>query len=262
MEQATQSPAAAAETFSLRGVTYGYETGRPVVEGATASLRAGRVCAVIGPNAAGKTTLLRLMLGQLEPWAGAVELEGRAVAAMPVRERARRMSYVPQRGGVSFAFTVREVVAMGRFAAGGGRDVEAAMRACEVEGLGDRPFVELSGGQQQRVLVARAMAQASSGGRVMLLDEPGSNMDLRHQHALMRLLRLQAEAGLAVCVVLHDLNLAAAYADDVWLMEAGRVTAAGPRDEVMTAERLAGAYGVALRVVEVGGRAVFVAEGR
>lgn len=248
--------------LTLEGVSFGYGAGRREVSGVTAALGAGRLTALIGPNAAGKTTLLRLMLGQLEPAGGVVRLGGRRVSAMAPRERARVMSYVPQRGGVSFGFSVGEVVAMGRYS--GGRDdagVSGAMAACEVSDLAGRPFAELSGGQQQRVLVARAMAQVGgAAGRVMLLDEPSSHMDLRHQHALMRLLREQAGAGAAVLIVLHDLNLAAGYADDVWLMDGGELVAAGEWAGVLTRERLERVYGVGLRVVESAGRPVFVAE--
>lgn len=237
---------------AVHGVEFGYEPDMPVIRSVTAELRRGRVCALIGPNASGKSTLLKLVLGQLAPWAGGVELAGRPVSAMPQGQRATLMSYVPQKGGVSFAFTVRQVVAMGRYAAGTGTPgdaVERAMALCDLTGLGDRVFAHLSGGQQQRVLLARAVAQSAGSGAVMLLDEPASGMDLRHVHQTMQLLQRLSRTGedgegLGVLVVLHDVNLAARYADDVWLMDNGELVAAGPCRDVMRPELLGPVYGV------------------
>ena len=246
--------------MALSGVRFGYEPGEAVVSDLSAELPAGRLCCLIGPNAAGKTTLLRLMLGQLSPWSGQVSLDDVAVSDLDAGERARRISYVPQRGGVAFAFTVRQVVQMGRFAGGHDDDaIDAALDACDVGGVQHRLFTHLSGGQQQRVLIARAIAQSHATGRVMLLDEPGSSLDLWHVHHLMRLLREQAARGLAVLAVLHDLNLAAKYADDVWLMDDGQLRAAGPWDAVLRREVLEPVYGVSLRPLgaEGGGRPVF-----
>lgn len=248
------------------GVSFGYEPGVPVIRSVTAGLFPGRVCALIGPNAAGKSTLLKLMLGQLEPDGGEVSLSGRPVASLPATHRAGLISYVPQQGAVSFAFTVQQVVAMGRYARGdGGEAVARALEVCDLMGVRDRVFAELSGGQQQRVLLARAVAQSVGAGRVMLLDEPASGMDLWHVHQTMRLLtRLAHEdyeggidggadgasgalgAGdrLGVLVVMHDVNLAARYADDVWLMDGGRLVKAGPWHEVLRPEVLEPVYGV------------------
>lgn len=250
---------AAAPVATVRGVEFGYEPGVPVIRSVSAELQRGRVCALIGPNASGKSTLLKLMLGQLTPRAGDVALVGRPVSAMSHHQRAALMSYVPQKGGVSFAFTVRQVVAMGRYASQErgirgirgirGDAVERAMSVCDLAGLGERVFAHLSGGQQQRVLLARAVAQSAGTGAVMLLDEPASGMDLRHVHQTMRLLRRLARggadaAGPGVLVVLHDVNLAARYADDVWLMDDGELVAAGPCHEVMRPELLGPVYGV------------------
>lgn len=234
--------------LALEAVRFGYERGVEVVCDVSGALAAGRLCCLIGPNAAGKTTLLRLMLGQLEPWSGQVRLMGRPAASLEARQRARWVSYVPQRGGMAFAFTVRQVVEMGRFAQGGDDGaVEAALAACDLLAVQHRPFVHLSGGQQQRVMIARAMAQSRGPGRVMLLDEPGSHLDLWHLHHLMHVLREQAAEGLAVLVVLHDLNLAARYADDVWLMDRGELVAAGRWDAVLRPAVLEPVYGVSLR---------------
>lgn len=264
-DKTAPAPPPAAPALAVEDVTFGYSPRQPVVEGVSGTVVGGRVTALLGPNAAGKSTLLRLMLGHLTPQTGRVTLGGESVLTMPARARARRMSYVPQQGGVGFAYAVREVVAMGRFAAGNAArtDAEAVEQAMRDGGLlevADRVFNELSGGQRQRVLVARAMAQAAGGGQAILLDEPTSSLDLRHVHELMALLRHQADQGRAVVVVLHDLNLAARYADDVWLMDRGRLVAAGGWWDVMRAETLAPVYGVTLRPLDAGSeRPVFVA---
>lgn len=259
--------AAGEPVLSLREVHFGYEPGRAVVDGITAGLRPGRLTVMIGPNAAGKSTLLRLMLGQLRAWSGQVALEGEDVADLSPGERARRISYMPQRGGVSFAFTVREVVEMGRFAQAADADaVEQALSDCDLHDIADSVFTHLSGGQQQRVLLARALAQTSGTGRAVLADEPVSSMDLWHVHRTMANLRRLATAGLAVLAVLHDLTLAAAYADDVWLVDHGRLLRAGAWADVLTPEVLSPVYRVDLRSLrdEASGsdRPVLVADAR
>ncbi len=236
--------------LGLRGVSFSYEPGVPVIRSVTAGLRPGRVCALIGPNAAGKTTLLKLMLGQLDPGGGKAHLAGREVSDWPTMQRAGLVSYVPQQGGVSFAYTVQQVVAMGRYARADPKNAVAeALETCDLTDVRGRVFAELSGGQQQRVLLARAVAQSAGSGRAMLLDEPASGMDLWHVYQTMMLLKKLARGGgegdgLAVLVVLHDVNLAARYADDVWLMDEGRLAAAGPWDQVLRAELLEEVYGV------------------
>ncbi len=252
----------AESAFTLNQVTFGYHADAPVVREINAQLEPGRITALIGPNAAGKSTLLRLMLGQLDPWSGSVMLDGWPVGSMNPKTRAQAISYVPQHGGASFAFTVRQVVAMGRYAHGDDRGIDEALAACDLAGLAERVFSDLSGGQQQRVLIARAMAQSSGAGRVMLLDEPSSSLDLRHVGDLMTLLRRQADRGLAVLVVLHDLNVAARHADRVWLMDQGRIVTQGKWETVMRPEVLEPVYRVTLEQIASGrvGRPVFVAE--
>jgi iron complex transport system ATP-binding protein len=244
----------APSAVSLRDLEFGYESGRAVFSGVNAELGAGRFCALIGPNGAGKTTLLKLLLGVLQPRRGEVRVAGELVARLRPGRRAALVAYVPQRSAATFAFSVEEVAAMGRFAleADGGA-LEAALAACEVESLRSKPFSELSVGEQQRVLLARAMAQAAGEGKVLLLDEPVSAMDLAHVHRTLARLRGLVVRGLAVLVVLQDLNLAARYADDVWLLAGGRLAAAGTWREVLRPEVLEPAYGVRLRVLAHGG---------
>jgi len=239
----------------LDGVSFGYEPGTSVLAGVTASLPPGRLCALIGPNAVGKTTLLRLILGQLEMWSGRIDLDGRGTHLMAAGERAAMVSYVPQQGLVSFSFTVEQVVSMGRHALG--RDPQAVEKALDLADLQThraRVYHELSAGQQQRVMLARAVAQSVGRGRLMLLDEPASMMDLYHAHQMMRTLANLAASGMTVLVVLHDLNLAARYADLVWLMDNGRLAAAGPWQDVLTPELLDPIYRVQLTPLHAKGR--------
>ncbi|HEX7009043.1 MAG TPA: ABC transporter ATP-binding protein [Phycisphaeraceae bacterium] len=245
-------PASAPQpVLRLEQVRFGYEPGVAVVDGVSGTLHAGRLCCLLGPNAAGKTTLMRLILGQLTPWSGQVTLDSRPISALPPKQRARWISYVPQQGGVRFSFTVEQVVRMGRYAWGGGESaVQEALHRCELTHLAHRIFSQLSGGQQQRVLIARAVAQSIGQGRLMLLDEPVNNLDLRHQHHMMHLLHAQARRGLAVLAVLHDVNLAARYADEVWLMDHGRLLAAGPWQEVLTPAVLEPVYRVGFQMMQ------------
>lgn len=239
----------------LDSLRFGYHRSAVVVDGVSAALRPGRLTVMVGPNAAGKSTLMRLMLGLLRPWSGAVSVGGLPLHRLGARDRARWLSYVPQQPGVRFAFTVRQVVAMGAFSAGKSTNqaTDRALAESGIAELAEQVYAELSGGQQQRVVMARARLQAASGGRAMLLDEPGSHLDLRHRHATMQQLRSLARSGLAVLVVLHDLDLAVRYADDAWLIDQGRLVAAGRWDEVLTPRLLEPVYGLRLRPIDSGG---------
>ncbi len=250
--------------LKLDGVTFAYggQGASPVLTAVDAELKPGRLTALLGPNAAGKTTLLKLMLGQLKPTQGQVTWKGQPVAGVSAATRARAVAYVPQRGSVSFGFTAREVVAMGGYARGAmdatALGVEAALSAVDLLDVADKVFGELSGGQQQRVVLARAAWQlAACADGVWLLDEPTSQMDLRHAHSAMARLRDQAAAGAAVLAVMHDVNLASAYADEVWLMADGQMVASGSVEQVMQPEVLEPVYGVSLE--SVGGGVLRVA---
>ena len=235
-------------SLSFQNARFAYEPRKIVVQDFTARLSPGELCALIGPNAAGKSTLLRLAMGQLTPTSGTVTLDGVEVCSLKPRQRAKWISYVPQRPAAGFAFTVEQVVAMGRFALPANWPaVDRAMQSCDLAGHHGRVYTHLSAGQQQRVVLARSLAQSAGSGRIMLLDEPGSAMDLWHVHHTMRLLRERSSQGLAVLVVLHDLNLAAAYADVVWLMDSGRLMAAGPWEDVLRPQVLEPVYRIALR---------------
>jgi iron complex transport system ATP-binding protein len=238
--------------MSIDAVSFGYHAGQTVVDALSATVMPGKVHAIMGPNGSGKTTLLKLMLGQLTPQSGRIRMNDHAVHKLAAKARAAMIAYVPQRSTVAFAFTARQVIELGRFALR--RDaaaIERAIDVCDLHELVDVPFVELSVGQQQRVLLARAVAQSSGEGRVLLLDEPTSAMDLAHVHRTMTMLRELARAALSVVVVLQDVNLAARYADRVWLMRDGKMAGEGDWPQVLDAERLGEVYGVKMRRITI-----------
>ncbi|MBQ1121113.1 heme ABC transporter ATP-binding protein [Streptomyces sp. B15] len=220
--------------------------GRRVLDGVDLSLTAGEVLALVGPNGAGKSTLLSALAGDLPLESGTVRLGGRELGEFPPRQLAVRRAVLPQAAALAFPFTVAEVVQMGRAPWAGTPQededetaVTEAMARTEVTAFADRPFSALSGGERARVALARVLAQRTP---LLLLDEPTAALDLRHQELVLALCRARAAAGDAVAVVLHDLNLAAAYADRVALLDAGRLTGVGPPARVLTPEALTSVY--------------------
>ena len=223
----------------------------------------GEVVAVVGPNGAGKTTALRVMAGETAPAAGRATLDGRPLAATPPEGLARRRAVLPQESALAFGFTALDVVLLGRTPHRTTRrdDLGAAGRAMAeagVDHLADRRYPTLSGGERQRVHLARALAQLDAGeaasgdgasaGRYLLLDEPTSALDLGHQHAVLKTARRQAAAGAGVLAVLHDLNLAAQYADRIAVLAAGRLVAVGRPHAVLTPTVVRCAFGITVMV--------------
>ncbi|NNU28418.1 ABC transporter ATP-binding protein [Isoptericola sediminis] len=252
------------------GVSIGYD-GHRVIEDLDLTLPAGRVTAVVGPNACGKSTLLR-GLARLHPLeAGRVTLGDRDVTTMPRKELARSVGVLPQTSVAPDGVRVAELVGRGRYPHQGwfGRHssdddavVRRALEATGVADLADRPVAELSGGQRQRVWVAMVLAQETG---VVLLDEPTTFLDVAHQVELLDLLAdLNAERGTTVVMVLHELNLAARYADHLVVMSAGRVVAEGPPAEVLDARTVLDAFGLDAQVVPdpVSGTPMVVPVGR
>ncbi|MCZ7598610.1 MAG: ATP-binding cassette domain-containing protein [Gammaproteobacteria bacterium] len=206
----------------------------------TLSLEPGELVAVVGPNGAGKSTLLKALAGQIVPDAGEARLDGAALARLPRRALARRRAVLARDARVSFGFAVHDVVMFGRSPFFDGVESDADRRIVRgviermgLTSLAARPCNRLSGGEQQRVHIARAVAQASRAGgecaesRFMLLDEPTSSLDIRHQHAVLAFLREQLDTGVGLLLVIHDLNLAALYADRVVIIDDGRIAADG-----------------------------------
>lgn len=205
--------------------------GRRVLDAVDLDLCAGELLVLVGPNGAGKSTLLSVLTGDRLPTSGSVEMDGSPLSSWPVADRARRRSVLTQSNEVSFPFRVEDVVRMGRApwrrrpeAERDDEIVAEAMIAGEVAPFRERPVTALSGGERARVAFARARAQQ---GRIELLDEPTASLDIRHQHRVLTRTRDRVRQGGAAVVVLHDLNLAAAYADRIALLERGRLAAVG-----------------------------------
>jgi iron complex transport system ATP-binding protein len=208
-------------------------------------VRPGEVVAVIGPNGAGKSTLLRVLCGDLVPTAGEVFLEERRLVAWPLHERAKALAVLPQDTSLTFPFTVLEVVLMGRTPHLKGREQRhdydvayAALQEVEVLALAHRLYPTLSGGERQRVQLARVLTQIwdvpPMGHRYLLLDEPTTSLDLAHQHSTLATVQRFARQGTGVLTIVHDLNLAAQYADRIVVLHAGKQLATGCPREVLT----------------------------
>ena len=238
-----------APLIEARGLGFAYGP-NPVLRGVDFVAAAGQLTGVLGPNGSGKTTLVRLLSGFLRPQAGRVLVDGRPPQDYERRAFARLCAVVPQEMPIDFPFTVGELVLTGRTPHLGSIGLErpadlaaagAAMDACGVRDLSDRPIFALSGGELRRAFVARALAQEA---RVLLCDEPTAGLDIHHPIAICELLRAQARHGRCVVMVVHDLNLAAAYCDRLTLLKQGAVLAAGTPPDVLTAETVRSAYGV------------------
>lgn len=226
-----------------------------VLCGVDLELHAGRVTGVLGANGAGKSTLLSALCGELPVATGEVVLNGRALADWPDQERAHCLAVLPQHSTLNFGFLVEDVVGMGRLPYSTGRQIDAiivraALAAADSEHLLGRSYLQLSGGERQRVHLARVLAQLWPGGtgQVLLLDEPTSMLDPLHQHSILQAVRVFADQGGAVLVIVHDLNLAARYCDDVLLLNKGSVLSSGSPDQVLRADVLHHVFGLEVLV--------------
>lgn len=241
--------------LAVDAISVGYENFL-ALKNVSLTVDTGEVVAVIGPNGAGKSTLLKAVSGVLPPRTGSVQIDGREVVRLTESERARQIAVVPQARSLPGAFTVYQTVLLGRtpylgwLGRAGRTDLEHVSRALahtDCQSLADRAISTLSGGEQQRVLLARALAQNTP---VLLLDEPTSHLDLQYQYSFLNLVRqLAVEKGLAVLMVLHDLNLAGLYADRVVLLDGGEIRAVGVPSEVLTEENVREVYRAPVRVV-------------
>ncbi|MBR1133392.1 heme ABC transporter ATP-binding protein [Bradyrhizobium iriomotense] len=217
-----------------------------LLDGVGLTVAAGEMVAIIGPNGAGKSTLLRLLSGDLRPSQGEVRLKQRDIGSFTPRELAARRAMLSQHINVTFPFTVEEIVLMGageRSPRDAAPLVDAALDEVGLAHFRERQLPTLSGGEQQRahfarVLVQLACGEAELGPGLLLLDEPTSSLDLRHQIDLVEAARRRAGSGTAVIAILHDLNLAIRFADRLVVLSGGRLVADGPRTEVVTRERI------------------------
>ncbi|MEV5409837.1 ABC transporter ATP-binding protein [Thermopolyspora sp. NPDC052614] len=233
-------------TLRVNGVSLRIDR-RLIVQDADVEVGPGEFVGLLGPNGCGKSTLLRGVYRALRPAAGLITVEGDDLVRLTPRESARRTAVVAQETPAELAFTVAEMVAMGRTPHKRPLDrtttADELICAQSLERVGAghlaaRDFATLSGGERQRVLIARALAQQS---RLLLLDEPTNHLDIRHQLEILRLVR---DLGVSTLAALHDLNQAAEYCDRLYLMDGGRIVAGGTPDEVLTAERVSQVYGV------------------
>ncbi|UDL95547.1 heme ABC transporter ATP-binding protein [Lichenihabitans sp. PAMC28606] len=251
---------AEALTFAVRDAV--------LIRNAALTLDAGRVTIVVGPNGAGKSTLLKLLAGGLRAQSGSVRLDGRALHDFPAWQLSCRRAVLPQSAQVFVPFKAHQVAALGSDGVGRALGtieragiVESALVRAGVDHLRDRIFQTLSGGEQQRVHFARVLCQLAAGrslapSQLLFLDEPIASLDLRHQIGLLDELRALAREGTAVLAIIHDLNLAAAYADHLVVLDGGHLVAQGPPAEVMTDALLRDVFRVDLRVGAVPGAGI------
>ncbi|MEW1891215.1 ABC transporter ATP-binding protein [Streptomyces sp. NBC_00523] len=254
-----------ASRLSAHDLTLAYED-RTVVEGLDLEIPDAKVTIVVGPNACGKSTLLRALGRLLKPRRGAVLLDGAELAGLPAKEIARTVGVLPQSPTPPDGITVADLVARGRqphqkwwqqWSEADERAVSEALERTNTASLADRPVDELSGGQRQRVWIAMALAQDTE---LLLLDEPTTYLDVAHQVEVLDLVRrLNLERGRTVVAVLHDLNQAIRYADHLVAMKDGRIVAQGAPDEVVTTEMVQEVFGLSSVIIPdplTGGRLV------
>ncbi|MCZ4260671.1 ABC transporter ATP-binding protein [Limimaricola sp. G21655-S1] len=245
----------AASCLRVAGVAVGYGDA-PIVRDVSLDVPDGALTVLVGPNGSGKSTLMKAMARVLPVRSGEIRLDGRPIGAMPTREVAKRLALLPQGPIAPEGLRVRELVAQGRYphqsllrqwSRRDAEAVEAAMQAADVIGFADRPVSELSGGQRQRCWIAMVLAQETD---ILLLDEPTTFLDLKVQVDLMRLLRrIAKEDGRTLVVVLHELNVAAAFADHLIMMQDGRILAEGHVERVFTAANLREVFGLEANVL-------------
>lgn len=253
-------PADNSALYEIRGLEV--ELGSRLVLGPLdLEIKQGTFLGMLGPNGSGKTTLLRTIAGGIKPKTGSLTFEGRSIDSYRAAELARRAGVVPQQFQLDFNFTVGEMVAMGRYAhsargrtdvsAADGEAVAAALAATGMTAMAERPITELSGGEKQRALIAQTLAQQTP---TLLLDEPLNNLDLNHQLETMQLLRSLNREGRTIIVVVHDLNMAAQYCDELLLLRDGCQAARGTPAEVINPQTVLEVFGVRVVVHREGSR--------
>ena len=230
--------------FQVRDLTCSYGK-KTVLEDLSLNLESGLFYGLVGPNGSGKTTLLNHLLGSSRPTRGTIFFRGQEISSYRKRQLATQLALVPQNFMINFDFTVFEIVMMGRhpylprFGSPGPEDitiVEEAMAAMDITDFDNRLITTLSGGEMQRVIVARALAQNT---RVLILDEATSNLDIRHTIQIFKVLKENnRKKGGTIIAAIHDLNLAAAYCDQIIALHNGKIAAVGPTDEVLSQEIL------------------------
>lgn len=232
--------------------------GKSIIDAVDLTIRAGQLTVVIGPNGAGKSTLLKLIAGDYKPSRGEARFDGIRLEDWAVDALAQRRAVMPQSGEIAFPFTVLEVVRMGSMAYRCNQQLanERALMALarvNMEAFAQRSFQALSGGEQQRVQLARTLCQVWSpvtdeGPGFLLLDEPISNLDIRHQIEILHLAKTYSKQGGGCLAVLHDLNIAAMFADRLLVMKAGQLVSDGTPEETLSDQLMIETFGVPLKV--------------
>ncbi|MEL7536483.1 MAG: heme ABC transporter ATP-binding protein [Pseudomonadota bacterium] len=231
---------------------------KTIIDDVSLSIRPGEVTALVGPNGAGKTTLLRMLSGDLRPTDGFVTMDGWPLHETSLADQARQRSVMTQHNSIAFEFTVSEVLSLGwepfrAYAEFPTDRLVELTHDCDIAHLLGQTYNTLSGGERQRVQFARALLQLAGpinvqANRFLLLDEPTSSLDVAHELKLLQLVRQQAEAGVGVLIILHDLNLTARFCDRIVLLDNGRISAAGGPAECLTSEQLTALYHTAIHV--------------
>ncbi|CEA08824.1 putative siderophore transport system ATP-binding protein YusV [Arthrobacter saudimassiliensis] len=248
--------------IQVSGVTKRYGT-QTVVDEVTCSIADGGITSIIGPNGAGKSTLLSMISRLLPLDAGSVSVDGLDVVATPGRDLARRMAILRQDNQLTVRLTVRDLVGFGRYPHNGGRPttedkghIERAMEYLDLTALADKFVDELSGGQRQRAFIAMVLAQDTD---YLLLDEPLNNLDMKHSVEMMRLLRrLADDFGKTVVLVIHDINFASCYSDNIIAMADGRLLHQGTPEQIMRPEVLQDIYEIDIRIEDIEGNRIGV----
>lgn len=240
-----------------QNISYTLKSGKALLKGVSLAVQAGKLLAVVGANGAGKSTLLKTLSGQLKPTSGKVSLGAKNLLDISSKGLARRRAVLAQSVSVGLPYTVEEVVMMGRLPHDTDRlenekIVEAAMQAAQVYSLRERNCLTLSGGEQQRVHLAKALAQIWSDDpsepRYLLLDEPTSNLDIAQQQHTLTAVREALDRNVGALAIVHDLNLAIQYADDLLLLKQGRTVASGPLRQTLTPALLEETFGHRVRI--------------
>jgi iron complex transport system ATP-binding protein len=244
---------------------------RPLLIDVSLDVAPGEFVAIIGPNGAGKSTLLNALAGDRVLSSGEILLDGRPLTHWSKPELVRRRAVLPQHSAVAFDFTGLQIAMLGLLAFRNSLSerqmqalAERALVETEALGFADRPYTVLSGGERQRVQLARVLAQCDAdptASPFLLLDEPITGLDLSHQHAALASARRRADRGLGVLAVLHDLNMAARYADRVGIVENGRVTNLGPTRQTLDPERLSAVFATPIVRIEAASGAAFLSPG-
>ena len=244
--------------YIASNLIFGYRPDTLVLDDISFKLNRGEFTGLIGPNGAGKSTILRLLMGLLKSTAGEIRFDNKPLGEIPPRELARRVAYLPQEDEVHFPFTVGEIVMLGRWPHSGGAffdsetDRVASLHAMELVGISDwsgRLITELSGGERARVTLAKAIATEPE---ILLLDEPVSELDLRYQTEVYRLLKSMTAKGTGVVVVAHDIGSISRWADRLILLSGGKILADGVPGDVLNEKILEDAYGTPVKIISDG----------